>query len=317
MNKLLDRARTGVVIAAALAVCDCNLVLGTEDWTYERGAGGSGGAATLGGASDGGSGLGPAELHAADWTTSFDAVYQFEKGPPSLGEDATGNGHDLEVLGAPALDTESFQEGERSVVLDGAQNNGFKSLDPVFASPPGTVMTFGGWFRVDEDTEPPAFLRHDNRNGYSVSRDDGLVNCLAEREAPYHFATVFSEAPWEVGVWIHVVCRLDADLRMTTLANGSVSGVGTKVDIGDDVSDASVQIGAGEYTGSPIEFLGRADEIFFVRSALSNASIKRIWACGITGRGCTCDVANPSSYLDCGRAAGSCTSLPACDAPLE
>ena len=51
----------------------------------------------------------------------------------------------------------------------------------------------------------------------------------------------------------------------------------------------------------------------YVRQALPDAAIQRIWACGIDGSRCSCRRDDPSTYASCGRAEPACASLPPCD----
>ena len=58
-------------------------------------------------------------------------------------------------------------------------------------------------------------------------------------------------------------------------------------------------------------FVGNVDEVFFATTALSDAAIARIYACGIDGSRCRC---NSSSYATCGFAtAAACSNLPSCN----
>lgn len=58
------------------------------------------------------------------------------------------------------------------------------------------------------------------------------------------------------------------------------------------------------------------DEVFFTKSALDDAHVSRIHACGIDGARCRCLAGNPAAYANCGFAGSSCASgaITACNA---
>jgi hypothetical protein len=80
----------------------------------------------------------------------------------------------------------------------------------------------------------------------------------------------------------------------------------------DDIAHPGTDFIIGNATAAP--YGGFIDEVFFTTEALDEASVRRIWACGIAGDRCQCDSDNPTAYALCGEAEPSCGSLPACNA---
>jgi hypothetical protein len=284
------------LVVVATSACDAVLEIG--DLRYDRAGTGAGSG-----------GRGP--LRAADWSSSCDALFRFESAPPRLGDDSSGHGHALASIGLPSRDEASAIEGSAAARLGG--DDGFESGRAVFASPDGTSLTFGGWFRVTHDDGAVVAAKHDNRDGYMLYRADGRgAGCLVERNDNEFFTVESPADAWPTGRWTHVVCRYDAGARAL-----SVHVDGDELDAWDDgpvMSDSPtrLQLGAGESTGMPFGFVGSIDEFFFVKSALPLPAIQRIFACGVGGERCTCASADPARYEQCN---GDCGSLPGCNAP--
>lgn len=250
-------------------------------------------------------------IFAADWTDAMAAVYRFDS--EDLGRDATGGGRYLELVGAPALGTQEPPRGDGFAEL--GEGDLFTIVDPIFASGANRSLTVGGWFRVDDAAVSSARLisrRIDQTDsGFAITweRGENRFACLAGPTA--HASPVDSIT---VGAWHHVVCRIEAVLEYVTNVHDGVGpddDRGTSVnasDVGDAGADAPFAISAAANG-----FAGGVDEVFFVNRDLSTRSIRRIYACGIDGRGCRCDPANPSAYLECGPVAVCDTDLVPCD----
>jgi hypothetical protein len=90
-----------------------------------------------------------------------------------------------------------------------------------------------------------------------------------------------------------------------------VFGSGLKLDVLNAAREFEVPSFDNGY-----RYKGKMDEVFFIKQALSDAAIARIWACGVNGSRCRCLLDDASAYADCGRAAPDCDALPPCDAPM-
>lgn len=258
--------------------------------------------------------LGDGESAAADWTGTLLAVYLFEQPSPSLGADSSGHELHLQERFGPVRNTEHFMQGAASLeVTPGTNDNGLESTDPAFESPPGTSLTYGGWFRATDGdgswiSPVQRLVGHDDAVGYQLQRNDvGAVRCyVTDNNSANQYVT--AALPWPLDEWIHAVCRFDngADLSEVFVAGG-LSGSKDKADI----MNAAVPF----RLSSEAAFTGQMDEVFFVDRALPDTAIQRIWACGIDGFLCRCRSDQPSEYAHCGRAQPSCTTLMACDTP--
>lgn len=250
----------------------------------------------------------------ADWTGALTAVYLFEQPPPSLGADSSGHGLHLGARNLPEQSTTHVVQGTASLEVARAAQNGLDSTDAAFASPPGTSLTFGGWFRVAG--QPPVYFspiqRHEsdgtNGVGYELLRDlpNGGLRCyISNGTADY------AQVPscWPIDEWVHAVCRFNnATDRIDAFVGGNLSGSLGKPDIESAPGPFSVP---DSHNG----FTGQMDELFFVDRSLSDDAIVRIWACGIDGSQCRCRTDQPSQYEHCGRAEPACSALIACDTP--
>jgi len=301
------------------------------------GAGGSAGAVGMGGSGVGGSTVAPS------WLPSIDVVYQFD-GPQGgeLGLEAHGNGAlHLEEDGAgsilPMSDSVNAIEGNsgKLTTLNGPAY--FRSLSgaalpSVFQTEPGASFTMGGWFRVDSalndqlqylmnDEGPGSYTGGfvfylDQRTG-SFSTSRALAYCrIGTSETNFNYkevqtGTLIGPDP-VVGVskrWAHLVCRYNASTNQLAIF---VAGVNAA-----SMTDTThpLKTGPGPFiVGCDVDFckfLGNVDEVFYETSALTDADVNRIYACGIDGSRCRC---NGASYTSCGFAQSSCANMPPCNA---
>lgn len=299
------------IVSMGFVASGCDLVLGVSDLRYERGAeGGAGASSSVGGIGGGGD-----AAFAADWTGAVDALYTFERAPPELGSDASGKAHDLDSIASPVRDEARRREGEFGVTLDG--DDGFESDDPIFDTPDGTSVTFGGWFFVTATDDITVMGKHDNVDGYLLQREanGAFPICTTEMDDTSYF-TAFGEADsWPLDTWVHVVCRIDPTASTVAVLTSTAPPLVETTQSArlGDAADPPFALGAGLTGADPFAYVGSLDEIFFVRRALEIASVLRIRACGVDGRGCTCDPGDSTRYLSCGDVA--CGALPPCDSP--
>ena len=248
----------------------------------------------------------------ADWTDLMVAVYRFDDAA-SLGLDATSAHRDLEVFGSPRRLTDEPPRGEGYLLLE--RGDHLQIVDEVFASGENKSFTFGGWFRLDGTADRDRLVnRYLDEQGYALSFDGtkGAVAC--ELGASGHSSPAGSVAADEP--WFHAVCRMEAFAERVT---NVLDGLTEEDDLGTPLASGAVGNPGDDYpfTISHPEpdrgFVGAADEIFFVNRDLGTKSIRRIYACGLDGRACRCDPADPAAYLDCGPVAVCATDLPPCN----
>jgi hypothetical protein len=115
---------------------------------------------------------------------------------------------------------------------------------------------------------------------------------------------------WPSGTWRHVTCRFDSAAgELTSLADGLVQSIDFIAQVAgvDDFRIGSLPGQDGAW--------GQFDEIFFIDSALTDAQVLRVVACGIDGTLCACDRVDLAAYASCGRIDRDCAALPPCNAP--
>lgn len=261
---------------------------------------------------------GPADARTArrpsDWSHSLDALYEFEQGPLGLGIDASGKGNDLAIAGVPDPSTERVR-GEFSAVFyqeAAAQYLHGSSAFEDSAAP--TSITLGAWVRTSSLLGDQSLIDngHEDSGGFGmrIRPDYGSLACfVADSEGSSVFMARDGVAKFSE--WTHVACRYDhATRRLQSFVNGVAPGLAEQVSIEVGPGPGELRVGWG--------FTGQLDEVFFVRGALSDEQIARIWACGVDGRACTCSSADSTRYQSCG-SAEDCETAPlaACDSELE
>jgi hypothetical protein len=263
---------------------------------------GGAGAMAAGGASDGGGGSGP--LPPYDWAPSLTATWRFNLSN-NIGKDAGPNGLDLEtIVGAPSTTSNSI-EGSGALTLPlgatlGSEASDFRTTNS---------MTFGGWFRTDLTVSAGLMGRKSSGHGYVAEYlgAQATAKCWWEAEGAIALA-IAPDNLWPTDQWVHFVCRYDANTHVVSaLMDGQ-----TRATVASELSLAEADF-AINWADFP--YAGQVDEAFFINEDLSDAAVRRIYACGIAGTGCACDPNEWSSYTDCGRAEPNCAALPPCDAP--
>lgn len=248
---------------------------------------------------------------ATDWTQQLVAVYSFELPSPELGKDSSGNGFDLQESSNPTQSSDA-KEGAYSLSLSKDEQSSLALSMGGFGEDGENGFTFGAWLR-------PTFIGDSGSDNYLVGRTDSntsggyLINYDSQNSRvlctfigpPYASAEIDEVSP---GGWFHLVCSYDAAADQVNIyGNGSFGG-----------SEVCTAVG---YTGSfrvPISnnlATALIDEVFFAYGPLSEESIRRIWACGISGARCTCNADDPAKYEDCGGAKPGCDGLPPCNQP--
>ena len=301
-------------------------------------AGTGGGTAGRGGTTGSGGSTGAGGSTAApNWVPSFSVVYQLDLGIGQLGVEAHGGVH-LEEQGTffPISDPVAI-EGNAALFRLQAQDPGRlvqpggTALPTVLQTPPGTSFTLGGWFRFNSaqpgdiqylisDDGPGAyqggFIFYLDQNAGRFDTSGAAAYCrIGFSGSTTDFNYNEAETPTEVGTdsiagnrWAHLVCRYDAN-------NGTLSVfIGGSLAV-QEAATKPIRSGPGPFMlgcdQTYCGFAGNMDEVFFTRSALDDAHVNRIYACGIDGNRCRC---SGSGYVSCGYAAPSgCLNLPTCD----
>ena len=314
------------------------------------GRGGTTGAAGTGGgtAGRGGTTGGGGSTVAPDWLQSISVIYQFEQAPDQLGVEAHGNGTlHLEEQGTflPQRDTAIGIEGN-SAKLTGSLNSPtyFQTSGPtlpsVFQTEATNSWTTGGWFHITA-TANQQWLIHDEgpgnfdkggfifyvdqqmgrlsnatafaycRVGVSLDANNPALSNYKEVETPETgLIGDIGFDPAVSGNWVHLVCRYNAAANELSIFVGGARRAAV-IDAAHSVKSGPGPFMLGCNEPGYCAFAGNMDEVFFATTALSNAAIGRIYACGIDGSRCRC---NSSSYATCGFAtAAACSSLPACN----
>src|SRR5262252_1757455 len=308
---------------------------------------GGGNAGTGGSAGGSGGSTGGGSTPAPSWLPSLSVVYLFDRAAPNLGAEAHGTtaldltpGRLDSSVPPPAQDTTAI-EGTAAKFAGTLNMPSFftsmgTSLPSVFQTGPNNSWTTGGWFRITA-SNAEQWLIHDEgptnfeQGGFyfylsqaagTLSARTAYAYCrVGTQESTGNFKEVATDNIYGVGKlgfdkvasngWIHLVCRYDAK------ANDLAIFAGGDWQASESNSSADVTSGPGPFMLGCNErdycsFLGNMDEVFFTQSALSDADVKRIWACGIDGSRCSC---NGPDWANCGyEQASGCDILPHCDA---
>jgi len=309
--------RTWLVVAALVVGVGVPSCLVTTDLDgLDAGSGGAGGepsggggvGAGTGGGANGGNAAGGAgatggttAVAPLDWASSMTAVYLFEV--TDLGRDSSGNGLDLvPSFGTASQSADDPPQGDFAlrILLDGKLEGVHDELDPS----DNPSLTFGGWVRLDQfDISAELIDNGDVNVGYFAR----LVPAQSSLECGAGAGAVKSSADSVVaGAWTHAVCRFDsAASTVEAIIDGTVTGISP--------TSALMQAGPGEFSlGKNMD--GELDEVFITKQALSDAAVRRIYACGLDGAKCACDQNDPTKYENCGRRHPDCEGpLPPCD----
>jgi hypothetical protein len=306
-------------------------------------AGTGGGAAGRGGTTGGGGSTVP-----PDWLQSIAVVYKFDLAPDKLGAEAHGNETlHLEEQGTflPQLDVTAAIQGN-SAKLTGTlqyptyfQTPSGIPLPSVFQTEPTNSWTTGGWFHITASTNQQ-WLMHDEgptnflqggfffyvdqevgklsqntafalcRVGVASNADPALNNLKEVSTQEDSLVGDVGFDPVVSGNWIHLVCRYNAPANELTIFVAGAQRA-RKVDTTHTVKSGPGPFMLGCNEPGYCAFQGNMDEVFWTTSALGDAAINRIYACGIDGSRCRC---NGSAYAACGFASlTSCGNLPACN----
>lgn len=267
----------------------------------EVGGDGSGGENAGGGAAGGGAAGGAPGEPAPDWSGAMTALYTFEA-ENDLGRDSSGNARDLVASGTLNQETVDAPQGQGTVrfFTDAALSGTYAALNPA-----GVSITYGGWVNIDEFTIDADVV--DNRNSGSgylarVADFEEALECSIGNGTSADAVSPDGSIP--KGSWVHAVCRFDStSSNVEAIINGNVTAIEQVPPLAG--STQSFMVGG--------ELQGQLDEIFVTTVALSDQAVRRIYACGLSGKRCRCESSDPASYEHCGRRHPDCDSaLPPC-----
>lgn len=181
-------------------------------------------------------------------------------------------------------------------------------------------FTVGAWIRDDDaNTSAIMGLGRFQQGGWVLTYNSGSFNCLAfDSGNAANAARV--EIAIDPGVWHHVACRYKrvagSDLvDIAIVVNGQRVSETNGVPFSPSTIIEKMTIGTIE-TGT-FEFQGSVDELFFSRKPLFGPrDIRKVWACGVSGRDCVCSTTAPADYVTCGRAV-DCSALAPCWEPSD
>ncbi|MEM1034268.1 MAG: LamG-like jellyroll fold domain-containing protein [Myxococcota bacterium] len=273
----------------------------------------SGGQMGVGG-NDGAGGAASDPTRLPDWSGAMLGAYDFEG--DSLGTDTSGNGRNLMERDAPTVDDDA-RTGQRAMAAGlTPMPAGLDAVTERALEIGNAGLTFGGWVRPDE-LPPTGGLRLFMSKAAPGAQQGYIMEWISEASLGYPNCALGWETTWQnanatgrfsLGTWIHVVCRFFRDPNTVTTF---VDGANDRVNDDDNpivpASDEFFRI------NDPQRSIGAAyDDVFVTDLVLTEAAIRRIWACGVDGSNCRCDPADRRDYTDCA-AAVDCASLPPCD----
>jgi hypothetical protein len=274
------------------------------------GGSGSGAAAAsgsgAGGVSNGGAGGGTVTGEPlADWTSSMLAVWRFDS--LDLGVDSAG-AFTLSLAGTPLFDDrQQHPQGPGAALL--GDGDGFSSDDPALV-PSASSFSMGTWIRVDAEANGAVEVmsRYEGDSGYSFDRDFGsALACFVGSGGAFTSARS-DDNSWPDATWVHMVCVFDDERNLI-----SAYLDGTLVATESQSAVAAAATGVTSVVSPDYSMNGALDELFVIMDPLGAAAVRRIYACGIDGARCGCDVDDPTVFLSCG-SLESCQGLPPCNA---
>jgi len=318
----MSRAAWFVVAALVVGVGVSSCLVTTDLDGLDAGSGGAGGeppggggtgagtgGSTTGGKAAGGAGAsggsgGSGLAVPVDWSSSPTALYLFEVA--DLGRESSGNGLDLVQSGTANQSSDEPPQGDFAMHLftDGVLAGSYAELDPS----DNPSLTFGGWVRIEEfSIDSDVVDNRKNASGYlaRVRSFEEALECSIGGDGMSDSATS-PDGSIVKGDWVHGLCRYDAAMgTVDVIINGTVAATKVVPPLG--------AAGLGSFSvGGDMD--GELDEVFIAKRALSDMTVRRIYACGLDGAKCQCDPDEPAKYANCGRRHPDCEgALPPCD----
>jgi hypothetical protein len=183
---------------------------------------------------------------------------------------------------------------------------------------PGGSFTVGAWLQ-DFDANESTILgfRGPQDGGWALTYDGTRFSCVAFDALGDPQAASFA-LEIDSNIWHHVACKYtlgqtSVEVDITIFVNGDAgqpsNGVGYLAPM---PSTAQMAIGSTSLAATDSEFRGKLDELFFsTRPEFDEMDIAKVWACGVSGRGCTCNPAGLVEYESCARG-DDCQKLAPC-----
>ncbi len=208
-------------------------------------------------------------------------------------------------------------DGSRALAVASGQAYVLDSTNHGFPRP-NRAFTVGAWFRHDN---PGLSSRVLNRGGtglggWVLTYFGGAFNCVVF-DANGISGTASVPIAIDAGIWHHVACKIVLSNETGDIANVTLVVNGMQVDRVTNVAYLEAaddrRMSIGDVNTMTFDFAGSVDEMFFSRQGnFGVPEIAKAWACGVSGRGCTCSIYNPVEYADCNRAEPDCSSLSPC-----
>jgi hypothetical protein len=256
---------------------------------------------------------------AADWSSSFVAIYDFESaGSPwnaSAGSCSSGTDCDMSATGSPARTTTSGQyiEGSAGASVDVSQANYYiacaaATCDEIRID--GTnSLTVGGWLKVPSTSGDLYFMGRQSLGNYYAYRDAGAddrIRCQAYDSSPATKTHDGDSSGFPDDAWTHVACVFDeANDTIDSFDNGA-DDTGQTSFTGPLATNASLQV---RFLTNGVVYGGGTgtayyDTLYVYEGVLTSAELARIGACGIDGADCTCTGA---TWTTKGKVSANCT----------
>jgi len=196
------------------------------------------------------------------------AYWPFNEGSGTIAADASGNGHDGELIDNP-----SWGQGKFGGGLDFGAGGGYVLVPDDDALDLTADLTYMGWFNLNEAIEGQRRMMSKNDSIFFLFdfSDPGSLDFLVKPNNDFAESTTVD---WVVGTWYHFAGTYDGDaLRM--YINGALEGEATGVSP-IAVSDLDLWIGADDYLLPTTTLPGILDEIRIYSVALTENEIREV-----------------------------------------
>lgn len=196
---------------------------------------------------------------------SLVGYWPFDEGSGAKAGDATGNGHDGELIDDPQWVTGKFGSA-----LDFGGFGSYVLVPDDDELDLSDEVTYMAWFSLNEAIAGARRMMSKN-NSIFVIFDFGNANSLDFLVKPANDFTESATVDWSLGEWYHFAGTYDGD-ALKIYINGEMEGETTGV-APIAVSDLDLWIGADDHNLPTTSFPGVLDEVRVYSKALSEDEI--------------------------------------------
>jgi hypothetical protein len=196
---------------------------------------------------------------------SLVGYWPFDEGAGNVAADASGNGHDGELIDSPA-----WVQGKFGKALDFGGTGSYVLVPDDDALDLTDAVTITAWFNLNEAIVGQRRMMSKN-NSIFLLFDFGDPNSLDFLVKPDNDFTESTTTDWKIGQWYHFAGTYDGD-ALRIYIDGKLEGETTGVPPMDS-SDLDLWIGADDWQLPTTSFPGILDDVRIYSRALSEDEI--------------------------------------------